>query len=97
MKYVSYARYIEDKARIIAHRPAHRDYVRKLLDQGKLALAGPFSDDSGGLFIYEVDSAEAAAAIVADDPFSINGVYELVEIKPWVLVFSNTELCRTNT
>jgi uncharacterized protein YciI len=97
MKYVSYAKYINDNAKIIAHRPAHRDYVRKLHSQGKLAIAGPFSDDSGGLFIYEVDSAEAGSAIVAEDPFSINGVYEKVEIKPWTLVFSNVELFRTNT
>jgi uncharacterized protein YciI len=49
------------------------------------------------LFIYEVDSAEAGSAIVAEDPFSISGVYEKVEIKPWTLVFSNVELFRTNT
>lgn len=96
MKFVSYATYINDKSKILAHRPAHRDYVRNLLGQGKLALAGPFSDDSGGLFIYEVDSAEAASVIVAGDPFSINGVYDKVVIKPWTLVFSNAELFRKN-
>ena len=97
MKYVSYAKYTNDREKILAHRPAHRDYLRKLLNQGKLALAGPFSDDSGGLFVYEVDSSEAASAIVAEDPFSINGVYETVEVKPWTLVFSSIELLRTNT
>ena len=95
MKYVGYARYTNDREKIIAHRPAHRAYVRELLNQGKLALAGPFSDDSGGLFIYEVDSSEAASAIVAKDPFSVNGVYEAVEIKPWALVFSSVELLGT--
>jgi len=96
MKYVSYATYATDKTKIAAHRPAHREYLSILLNQGKLVAAGPFTDDSGGLFIYEVDSAEAASALVAGDPFSMNGVYQKFEIKPWKLVFSNTELLRTD-
>ncbi len=69
MKYVSYATYATDKAKIAAHRPKHREYLSELLNQGKLVTAGPFMDDSGTLFIYEADSAEAASALVAADRF----------------------------
>ena len=95
MKYVSYATYTTDKAKNATHRPAHREYLSRLFDQGKLVAAGPFKDDSGGLFIYEADSVEAASALVAGDPFSTNNVYQKFELKPWTLVFSNTELLRT--
>ena len=73
------------------------EYATGYLIEKGLAIENVFVWDSGGLFVYEVDSAEAASAIVAEDPFSINGVYEKVEIKPWTLVFVNVELFRTNT
>jgi uncharacterized protein YciI len=95
MKYVSYVTHTKDKARIAAHRPAHREYLSGLPEQGKLVACGPFPDDSGALFVYEVDCAEAAAAIVAQDPFFANGVFESRELKPWTLVFSNAELLRS--
>jgi uncharacterized protein YciI len=77
MKYVIYAKYTSDKEKILAHRPAHRDYVGKLVREGKLVLAGPFVDDSGGLFIYDVESPEAASMMVSEDPFSINQDQEI--------------------
>src|SRR5690242_21530820 len=33
-------------------RPAHWDYDRILKSADKLALAGPFANDEGGLFVY---------------------------------------------
>jgi uncharacterized protein YciI len=95
MKYVSYVTYTADAAKIAANRPRHREYLSRLQDEGKLVAAGPFTDDSGALFIYEADSAEAASGLLADDPFSINGVIESFDVKPWKLVFSNAELLLT--
>lgn len=94
MKYINYVTYSKDKAKIAAHRPAHRAYLSGLLEQGKLVACGPLADDSGALFAYEADSAEAAAALVASDPFSTSGVFEKCELKSWKLVFSNPELLR---
>ena len=96
MKYVSYVTYTTDKAKIAEHRSEHREYISRLLNQGKLVTAGPFADDSGALFIYEADSADAASALVAQDPFSTNGVFQKFELKLWKLVFSNPELFRTD-
>ncbi len=91
MKYIAYVAYTKDATKIAAHRPSHRQYLTSLLEQGKLLAAGPFTDDSGALFIYEADSAEAAAQLLAGDPFSTSGVIVRSEIKPWKLVMSNAE------
>ena len=96
MKYVSYVTYTTDKVKIAEYRPEHRGYLSRLFNQEKSVIAGPFADDSGALFIYEADSAEAASALIAEDPFSTNGVFQKFELKPWKLVFSNTELLRTS-
>jgi uncharacterized protein YciI len=94
-KYVIYVTYTTDKAKITALRPLHREYLSELFNQGKLVTAGPFTDDSGALFVYEADSSEAATAIAAEDPFSTGGVFARFELKPWKIVFSNLELLRS--
>ncbi|UCE31876.1 MAG: YciI family protein [Burkholderiales bacterium] len=94
MKFVSYVTYTADKARVTTHRPAHREYLSGLLAQGKLVTAGPFTDDSGALFVYEADSPEQAEALIAADPFAVHGVFERRELRPWKLVFANPELLR---
>ena len=91
MKFVIYARYTSDRDKVLSHRPAHREYVRGLLDEGKLVLAGPFTDDIGGLFVYEVNSFETASAMVTKDPFAVEGVFEEVDIKEWSLILSDSE------
>jgi uncharacterized protein len=92
MKYVAYVAYTADAAKIAAHRPPHRQYLMGLFEKGKLIAAGPFTDDSGALFIYEADSAGEAAGLLAGDPFSINGVIVSSELKPYKLTFANAEL-----
>lgn len=70
----------------MAHRPEHREYLNQLVNEGKLLMAGPFEDESGGLIIFEaVDEAEVQG-MVANDPFSINGVFATTEIREWKLV-----------
>ena len=95
MKFVIYAKYTSDKEKILEHRPAHRGYVRRLLDEGKLVLAGSFADDSGGLFVYDVESPEVASRMVTKDPFSIKSVFEEVTVKQWSLILSDTEKLQT--
>lgn len=94
MKFLGYVAYTTDAARIATHRPAHRAYLTELLQQGKLIAAGPFTDDSGALFIYESDSAEAAAALLAGDPFSTQGVIVSSKVTPWRLAMANAELLK---
>jgi uncharacterized protein len=97
MKYVSYVTYTRDKEKILAHRPKHREYLSGLLREGKLVGSGPFADDSGALFIYEAETAEAALALIAADPFCVAGVFERRELKPWRVVFANPGLLRADS
>jgi len=56
MKFVNCARYVSDREKINSVRPAHRIYVKGLMEQGRLITGGPFTDDSGALLIYEAET-----------------------------------------
>lgn len=70
----------------MAHRPAHREYLHELVAQGKLLMAGPFADESGGLIIFEARDEAEVDEIMAKDPFTTGDVFATTEIRPWVLV-----------
>ena len=73
-------------------RPRHLQYLRPLVDQGRMVFAGPHpaidSPDpgpagfSGSLIIAEFDSIETAKTWSSADPYVLEGVFDRVEIKP---------------
>ncbi len=80
--------------RRLAHRPEHVAYLKSLGD--KLAFAGPFlaADGKtmcGSLVVVEAPSLEAAKAIAAGDPFAKIGLFETVEIRPWLWTMNKPE------
>jgi uncharacterized protein len=94
MKFINNIKYTQDQGKIAQLRPQHREYLAGLLASGKLVAAGPLSDDSGALMIYEADTQQDAEALAAGDPFATGGVFVSYEIKPWKVVFVNGELLR---
>ena len=52
----------------------HVDYLKGLLDDGALILAGPCLDRSFGIVIYEAESDELARNIMENDPSVSKGV-----------------------
>jgi uncharacterized protein YciI len=92
MKYAAVIEYIQDKARIEAIRPVHREYLKSLLAKGQLASAGPFTDDYGALIVYEANTPEEAEALVKGDPFHANGIFVRWVVRPWKVVMANREL-----
>ena len=60
MKFAAIIEYMQDKAKIAEIRPAHRQYLTALKERGQLAVCGPFTDDWGGLIVYEAASKEEA-------------------------------------
>ncbi len=64
-------------------RPAHLAHLETLAKQGRVALAGPFTDGSGSLIVIEAESLGEAWDVVAADPYVRNGVFERVEVKPF--------------
>jgi uncharacterized protein len=92
MKFAATIEYVTDKERVESIRPAHRQYLRGLLEKGKIAATGPFLDGYGALIIYEADSPEEAESLLKGDPFHANGIFVRWVIRPWNPVMANREL-----
>ena len=92
MKYAVIAVYTQDASIIAKERPMHREYLNGLIQQGKLVMSGPFTDDRGGLLIYEAETSARVEKLIAEDPFATQGVFVSWEIRPWNVVFVNPEL-----
>ena len=95
MWYVIHATDVENslEARKAA-RPAHIERVKLLVGQGRLLVAGPMpnidSEDpgpagfSGSTIIAEFDSLEDARAWANTDPYVDAGVYDYVDVRPFI-------------
>ncbi|QUN32574.1 hypothetical protein KB879_33715 (plasmid) [Cupriavidus sp. KK10] len=90
--YVNYAKYVSDHSRIERVRPAHRSYARAIRAKGALMIGGPFADDSGALLIYRAQSKDEAMALVLEDPYHAEGVYETYALSEWRLFGLNAGL-----
>lgn len=80
-------------ARRRAVREAHLANVATLVEEGRVLLAGPHpaidAEDpgdagfSGSLIVAEFESLEAARAWAEADPYTREGVFSKVEVKPF--------------
>ena len=92
MKFAAIIEYSQDKEKIEKFRPAHRQYLKDLLQNNKLFASGPFTDDTGALIVYEADTPDQAEAILKGDPFHEAGIFIEWEIRPWKVVMGNPAL-----
>ncbi|HEU0164064.1 MAG TPA: YciI family protein [Thermomicrobiales bacterium] len=69
-------------------RPEHREYLRSLVDAGKLHESGPYLDNSGALLIYIAESVADVQEILAADPYTKAGLVEGAKIREWNIVIS---------
>lgn len=62
----------------------HMANMDRLIEEGKLLVAGPFGDDTEyrGIFIMDCENVEEAEALVASDPAIIAGRLR-AECHPW--------------
>ena len=84
---------------LMSHRPdgkitpelvkAHIAHLRRLDEQGRLVMCGPFKDYQGGMVVIKADSLESARATAESDPFIKEG-FETCELRTWELA------CREN-
>jgi len=78
--------------RLVA-RPEHLERINKLVDQGRLILAGPHpaidSEDpgengfTGSLIVAEFDSLQSAQDWANNDPYVKAGIFQNVNVKPF--------------
>lgn len=65
------------------HRAAHLASLEPLSRAGKLIMAGPFTDQAGSLIILDADSLEEARQIAEQDPYTVHGIFEKIEVHPF--------------
>ena len=72
---------------------AHREYLAKHYAAGDFIASGPQSPRVGGVILMKAESREAVNAIIAEDPFHINGIadYQIVEFTPTMFINENLE------
>ncbi|RNE49353.1 YciI family protein [Corynebacterium alimapuense] len=90
--------YAPDSEQIIEIRPAHRQWLGSLLDEGKLVGSGPFTDGLGGaLIIIRLPKSATltdAEELMDNDPFHKADALAGRSIREWnpvINVFADPE------
>lgn len=89
MKFAAICVYSPNDPKLHEIRPVHREYLGELLEKGKLAVSGPFTEGGGALIVYEADSQAEAETLIKADPFHTQGVFTSYTIRPWNPLFFN--------
>lgn len=64
------------------YRPEHLEHLGRARDDGRLLLAGPYTDPvDGALLVAEGDNPGDVLAWVADDPYARAGLIRAVSIR----------------
>ena len=61
----------------------HAAFVDDLVARGTMLMGGPLADYSGSLSILENVGEDEAREFVARDPFVVNGVFVLEDVRAW--------------
>lgn len=74
----------QDSATRSALQRAHLDNIKRLAEEGKLVMAGPFLDDSEirGIYIFAVSTIEEAEELTLTDP-AVKAGSLIMELHPW--------------
>ncbi len=81
MKFVAWLT-IMDQDKNQQYRPDHLAYIGQWYRAGKVFMAGPFEDRSGGLVVYEAQTLEEARHLANNDPIVATGARTVV-VKAW--------------
>lgn len=66
---------------------AHRDYLAEHYAAGNFISSGPQTPRVGGVIMIKAENRIAVDAIIAQDPFNINGIadYQIIEFTPTMI------------
>jgi uncharacterized protein len=62
----------------------HAAHLAELDDSGKLVMAGPLVERTGGLIVLRIGSVAEAIAIAEEDPL-VRGAYQTYELGTWLM------------
>ena len=69
------------------YRSAHLAKLDALHAQQRVLLAGPLTDGAGSLIVILAESLAEAESFAKEDPYTVNGVFERIEVHPFSQVF----------
>jgi len=74
----------QDSATAEKLQSAHMANIKRMADEGKLCVAGPFMDDTDirGIYIFNVGTIEEAKKLTESDP-AIQAGRLIMELHPW--------------
>lgn len=82
--------YSDDTAARDEHRPAHREFLSGLAQEGVVVASGPLSDEpSAALLLLEGESVAEIRDLLSQDPFAQQGIIETVEVREWDVVIGS--------
>ena len=86
---LTYKKQLEEVDRYLQ---AHREYLAEHYAAGNFIMSGPQTPRVGGVIVIRAENRSAVDAIIAQDPFKVNGIadYQIVEFTP--TVFCETSL-----
>jgi uncharacterized protein YciI len=63
----------------------HAAFADELVERGIIILGGPIggSDDDIALLAVEAPGESELRAIFRDDPWTVNGVFRIKDVRPW--------------
>ncbi|MDP3940312.1 MAG: YciI family protein [Deltaproteobacteria bacterium] len=64
-------------------REEHLAYLEPFSRAEKILVAGPFTDGSGSLIIFEAASEDVAREQARHDPYVTRGIFESWEVRPF--------------
>lgn len=82
MKYFAAIQSVLDADKIAATKPAHLEFLERMVAEGRLYLRGRFPDGSGGLSIYRAETLDEARALAERDPYVQSGARRL-DLHEW--------------
>ncbi|SNR67566.1 hypothetical protein SAMN06265360_11461 [Haloechinothrix alba] len=64
--------YVQDKLADV--RPRHREFLNDLAERGRVAVAGPLADDTGGIVLVQAEDLDDLHTVIDADPYHVEGV-----------------------
>ncbi|MET7845942.1 YciI family protein [Streptomyces sp. NPDC005356] len=80
--------YTDDSTGRDAHRPAHKEFLGALAEQGINLCSGPFAagEAPGALLVIRAANKQTALAATDNDPFRVQGLVSDVSAREWTPV-----------
>jgi uncharacterized protein YciI len=83
--------YSDDTAARDEHRPAHREFIGGLADEGVVLVSGPYAaaEPAGALLVVRADDEAEVRELLREDPFQQQGLVELVRVREWTPILGS--------